>query len=203
MVREVEAALDAGAIGLSSGLIYAPGMHADPDEVAALVDGRHAPRWPVRHAHAQRGRRALRGRSTESIGTIRAAADAGVDAPRLQVSHLKCGVARRVGSGRRGGRGCSRRRAPRASTLPPTSTRTRPRPRPWRRSCRQRCSGSGVEACVAALGDHEVRDRVDAEIERGISGWENVAADPGWAGIRISYARQPSRLGRALARGAR
>ena len=29
MVREVEAALDTGAFGLSTGLIYAPGMHAD------------------------------------------------------------------------------------------------------------------------------------------------------------------------------
>ena len=37
MVREVEVAMDAGAFGLSSGLIYAPGMHAAPDEVAALV----------------------------------------------------------------------------------------------------------------------------------------------------------------------
>ena len=33
MVTEVEAALDAGALGLSSGLIYAPGMHAPPAEI--------------------------------------------------------------------------------------------------------------------------------------------------------------------------
>ncbi len=64
----------------------------------------------------------------------------------------------------------------------------------------QRCSGLGVEECVAALGDHEVRDRVVAEMERGISGWENVAADPGWAGIRISYApSHPDWAGRSLA----
>ncbi|MEA2577692.1 MAG: N-acyl-D-amino-acid deacylase, partial [Chloroflexota bacterium] len=37
MVREVEAALDAGAFGLSSGLIYAPGIHADTDELVSLV----------------------------------------------------------------------------------------------------------------------------------------------------------------------
>ena len=37
MVREVEAAMDAGAFGLSSGLIYAPGMHAGP--------GRGRRRW--------------------------------------------------------------------------------------------------------------------------------------------------------------
>ena len=37
MVREVDGAIDAGAIGLSSGLIYAPGMHADLAELQALV----------------------------------------------------------------------------------------------------------------------------------------------------------------------
>ena len=37
MVVEVEAAMEAGAVGLSSGLICAPGMHAAPDEIHALV----------------------------------------------------------------------------------------------------------------------------------------------------------------------
>ena len=37
-------------------------------------------------------------------------------------------------------------------------------------------------------------------MERGISGWENVAADPGWAGIRISFApSHPDWAGRSLA----
>ena len=48
--------------------------------------------------------------------------------------------------------------------------------------------------------DPHVRDLVRAEIERGISGWENVAADPGWGGIRISYAAShPDWAGRSLA----
>jgi N-acyl-D-aspartate/D-glutamate deacylase len=60
--------------------------------------------------------------------------------------------------------------------------------------------GLGVEDCVAALGDREVRARVVAEMARGISGWENVAADPGWAGIRISFApSHPEWAGRLLA----
>ena len=42
--------------------------------------------------------------------------------------------------------------------------------------------GLGIEAAVAALGDRDVRDRVRSEIVAGISGWENVAADPGWDG---------------------
>ena len=53
---------------------------------------------------------------------------------------------------------------------------------------------------MAALADPHIRDLVRSEIERGISGWENVAADPGWEGIRISYAAsQPDWAGRSLA----
>ena len=60
--------------------------------------------------------------------------------------------------------------------------------------------GLGVEECVAALGDQEVRFRVRDEIARGSSGWENVAADPGWSGIRISHAAShPDWAGRSLA----
>jgi len=36
MCREVEAAMEAGAVGLSTGLVYAPGMYAEPREVEAL-----------------------------------------------------------------------------------------------------------------------------------------------------------------------
>jgi N-acyl-D-aspartate/D-glutamate deacylase len=60
--------------------------------------------------------------------------------------------------------------------------------------------GLGVEECVAALGDQEVRFRVRDEIARGSSGWENVASDPGWSGIRISHAAShPDWAGRSLA----
>jgi N-acyl-D-aspartate/D-glutamate deacylase len=60
--------------------------------------------------------------------------------------------------------------------------------------------GLGVEACIAALTDDDVRARARAEMERGISGWENVAADPGWEGIRISWsASHPDWSGRSLA----
>ena len=85
--REVEAALDAGAIGLSTGLIYAPGMHADAAELEALVAATAARRRALRDPHAQRGRRAVRvARRVDRHGPARAARPG-----RLQVSHLKCG----------------------------------------------------------------------------------------------------------------
>ena len=57
-----------------------------------------------------------------------------------------------------------------------------------------------MDQCVAALTDPHIRDLVRNEIGRGISGWENVAADPGWEGIRIAYAAShPDWAGRALA----
>ena len=61
MVREVDAAMDAGAFGLSSGLIYAPGMHADADEMRALATAATPRGGLYATPHAQRGRRPVRG----------------------------------------------------------------------------------------------------------------------------------------------
>ncbi|HEV7605574.1 MAG TPA: amidohydrolase family protein, partial [Candidatus Limnocylindrales bacterium] len=50
------------------------------------------------------------------------------------------------------------------------------------------------------LADPHIRDLVRSEIGRGISGWENVATDPGWAGIRISHAAShPDWAGKSIA----
>ncbi len=91
MVREVEAALDAGAFGLSSGLIYTPGIHAGTDEIAALVTAA-ARRGGLYATHMRNEGAGLFASLAESIATIRAARDGGATGPRLQVSHLKCGA---------------------------------------------------------------------------------------------------------------
>ena len=60
--------------------------------------------------------------------------------------------------------------------------------------------GLGVDDALLALSDLDVRGRVQAEIAQGVSGWENVAADPGWDGIVVSYAAShPEWSGRSLA----
>ncbi len=198
MVREVEAALDAGAIGLSSGLIYAPGMHATADEVRALATAATR-RGGLYATHMRNEADGLFAATEEAIGTIRAAVDAGVDSARLQISHLKC--ASRTVHGR-AGELVGMLEAARASGLDVAADQY-----PYTAAATTLATilppallGLGLEACLAALNDHEVRGRVKAEIERGISGWENVGRDPGWAGIRISYsASHLDWAGRSLA----
>ena len=194
MVNEVEAAIEAGALGLSSGLIYAPGVHAGPPEMAALV------RATTRHgglyaSHIRNEADGLFDALDEALTAVRAAGDGG----RLQVSHLKCGSRAVWGRAAEAVDVLERARADgvdvAADQYPYTAAATT-----LTIVLPPALLGLGVEQCVAALGDREVRFRVRAEIDQGSSGWENVAADPGWAGIRISYAAShPDWAGRSLA----
>jgi N-acyl-D-aspartate/D-glutamate deacylase len=194
MVAEVDAAIEAGAVGLSSGLIYAPGVHARPVEMAALVGAatRHGALYA---SHIRNEADGLFDALEEALAAVRAAGDGG----RLQVSHLKCGsksmwgrAAEAVGlleAARAEGVDVAADQYPYTAAattltiiLPPALL------------------GLGVEECVAALGDQEVRARVQEEIAQGSSGWENVGNDPGWSGIRISHAAShPDWAGRSLA----
>ena len=198
MVREVEAAMDVGAFGLSSGLIYPPGIHAGADEITALVTAATR-RGGLYATHMRNEGAGLFASLAESIATIRAAREGGASEPRLQVSHLKCG-ARAVWG--RAPEAIAVLEAARAEGLdvgvdqyPYTAAATT-----LATVLPPSLLALGVEECIAALGDHEARHRVVAEMERGISGWENVAADPGWTGIRISFApSHPDWAGRSLA----
>jgi len=82
MGRLLEAALDAGSLGFSTGLEYPPGMHAPRDEVIALAGlaGRHG-RLYATHMRNEGDR--VTAAVEEALATAR---QAGV---RLQISHLK------------------------------------------------------------------------------------------------------------------
>jgi dihydroorotase/N-acyl-D-amino-acid deacylase len=134
----------------------------------------------------------------ESIAAARAAQEAGVASPKLQVSHLKCGAksvwgraedaVARLEAARSGGLDVAADQYPYTAAATTLATMVPPA-----------LLALGVEACVSALADLEVRGRARAEIERGISGWENVAQDPGWDGIRIAHsASHPDWAGRSL-----
>ena len=194
MVGEVEVAMDAGAMGLSTGLIYAPGIHAPAGEIEALVAA-SARRGGLYATHMRNECDDLFTSLDESIAAVRAA---GPDA-RLQVSHLKC-ASRAVWG--RAGEAIARLEAARADGLdvaadhyPYTAAATT-----LATILPPALQALGVDECVAALADPHIRDLVRSEMERGISGWENVAFDPGWAGIRISWAAsRPTWAGRSLA----
>jgi N-acyl-D-aspartate/D-glutamate deacylase len=193
MVAEVDAAMDAGAIGLSSGLIYAPGMHAAPAELETLVAAT-ARRGGLYATHMRNEADGLIASLDESIAAVRAAGPGG----RLQVSHLKCGSRAVWG---RAAEAVARLEAARADGLDVAADQY-----PYTAGATTLATilpppllGLGPDACVAALADPHVRDLVRSEIERGISGWENFAADPGWAAIRISYAAsRPEWSGQSL-----
>lgn len=198
MVQEVEAAIDAGAFGLSSGLIYQPGVHAGDDEVATLVTAATR-RGGLYATHMRNESRDLFRSLAASIDTVRAARDAGVIGPRLQISHLKCGSRAVWGRAREAVAVLEDARSDgldvAADQYPYTAAATT-----LATILPPSLLGLGVEECVAALGALEVRERAIAEMERGISGWEDISLDPGWAGIRISFApSHPDWSGRSLA----
>ena len=194
MVGEVEAAMDAGATGFSSGLIYPPGMHATAHEVQALVaaSARHGGLYAT---HMRNECDDVFASLDESIDAIRAAGDGA----RLQVSHLKC-ASRSVWG--QAGAAIERLEAARTQGLDVAADQY-----PYTAASTSLATilppallGLGVEGCVGALGDPDVRARVQAEMAHGISGWENVAADPGWTGIVIALApSHPEWSGRSVA----
>ena len=140
MVRHVDEALDAGAIGVSTGLIYPPGMHGSARGGRGARRGRVPPGSAVRDPHAQRvGRRA---RGDRRGGHDRALCERGGETQgRLQVSHLKAGAKAVWGQGPALVERLERAGRP-ASTWRPTSTRTRRPRRPSRRCSRRRSSRS-------------------------------------------------------------
>ena len=193
MVAEAEAALDAGAFGLSSGLIYAPGMHAPPP--------RSRPSSPPPPVEAACTRRTCATRPTGcprrwTSRSPRSCRGSGRPRSRSRTSRPAP-----LGSGAgqpRPSRG-SRPPAPRASTSRPTSTRTPPPPRRWPRSCRPPCSALGVDDCVAALREREVRDRI-RDLEASGHLWLGERGQRPRLGRHHDLVRgQPSRVGRPVA----
>jgi dihydroorotase/N-acyl-D-amino-acid deacylase len=202
MTAHTEEALDAGAVGVSTGLIYAPGMHARPDEVATLV-AVAVRRGGLYATHMRNEAAGVHGAIDEAVATARKAAELAGRPPRLQVSHLKAGAQAVWGEGpalverleraRETGLDVAADQYPYTAasttlaTLLPASVLALP-----------------VTDAAAALRDPATRARVRDLQASGISGWENVAQDPGWDGIVIARSSShPEWNGRSLAALAR
>jgi N-acyl-D-aspartate/D-glutamate deacylase len=83
MRRTIAEAMEAGAVGLSTGLIYAPGMYGDTDEVVALAE--EASRAGGLYASHIRGEGAHLFRAVDEAIEVGRRAEA-----RVHISHLKC-----------------------------------------------------------------------------------------------------------------
>ncbi len=192
MARLVEDALDAGAFGLSSGLIYRPGIHATAAELATLA--RVVSRRGALYASH------IRNEGVGLVDAVREAIDtARASGARLQVSHLKAGAVAAWGlvdeavaqleAARADGLDVGADQYPytAASTgldtiLPPEMLAGEP------------------AAEAARLREPAVRDRVRRAIAEGRPGWENAAADPGWANLIVAESRShPGLAGRSIA----
>jgi dihydroorotase/N-acyl-D-amino-acid deacylase len=193
MIRLLDEALDAGAVGMSSGLIYAPGMHARPPEIERLVRA-VAKRGALYATHMRNETDGLFDSLAESVAAVRAAGEGG----RLQVSHLKAGAATVWG---RAGDAVQLLEAARAEGLdvaadqyPYTAAATT-----LQTILPPAVLAMSTDEIVAALGDRGTRREIRAAVESGVSGWENVARHPGWNGIRISWAAShPDWSGRSI-----
>jgi N-acyl-D-amino-acid deacylase len=182
-------ALADGAVGLSSGLVYAPGIHASTDEIAVLAS-ELADSGGIYASH-------IRGEDANVFDAVRECIEIGrrAGAP-SHVSHLK--VETRPMWGRAGdlldlidterarGADVSADQYPYAawetslaSALPPWVT---------------------PEELAEVLADAGAADRLAASIERGEPGWANVGRGIGWDRIVVgSYMPDPSLTGRSIA----
>ncbi len=183
MVRHLKEALDAGAIGLSSGLIYPPGLYAGADELSRLASVT-ARRGGLYATHIRNESDGLFDALDEAVETIRAAGSGA----RLQVSHLKAGSLSTWGRGHEAVDRLERARAAgldvAADQYPYTAASTT-----LEIVLPPAIMAMSIADIVDALGDPDVRTRIKREIATGAPGWENAAADPGWAGLRIADSR--------------
>ena len=198
MIAFTEEAMEAGAIGISTGLIYPPGIHARPEEVATLVAvaARHGALYAT---HMRNEAEEVEAAIDEAIATARAAEAFAGRPVRLQVSHLKIGARALWGLGPRLVEKIEQARAEgldvAADQYPYTAAHTQ-----LATYLPPDILALELDAVVPALRDPATRARIKADQARGIPGWENAAQDPGWEGTVIAYApSRPHWHGRSLA----
>jgi N-acyl-D-aspartate/D-glutamate deacylase len=178
MVRLAEAALDQGAVGISTGLVYAPGVYSRTEELIAIARalrgtgrpyvthmrgetdmvadsvreairiGREAG-VPVHISHHKASGKDNWGRTVETLAIIDQAGVDGIDVT-LDVYPYTAGSTLLH------------------SILPP-----------W-------AQADGIDAMVARLAGRAVRERIRRDFADGLPGWQNQQRAAGWDGIVIA-----------------
>ena len=191
MQRLLAEALDEGAVGLSSGLIYAPGLYSETPELVALAS---VPRGTGRPYASH-----IRGETTTLFDAVGEAIGIGEQAGvPVQVSHLKAAGRRNHG---RATELLGKIEAGRARGVEVTadaypydagSTRMAALLPPW-------CHEGGRESMLERLASRALRARIAGEFSRGLPGWENLAGAAGWERVRIANVeRTPAYLGKSV-----
>ncbi|MBQ0904117.1 amidohydrolase family protein [Micromonospora sp. U21] len=192
MCRLLDEALAAGAAGLSTGLIYSPGVNAGTDEVIALAR--------VAAAHGKPYVTHLRDEMSQVESALEEAIEIATAAgAALQVSHHKTAGRRSWGATVRTLGRLERARAEGLDVLcdvyPYTagSTALHAMLPPW-------VIADGVPAMLTAVREATIRDRIRADLAAGLPGWENTVGNGGWDLIRIASApTSPNVEGRTIA----
>jgi N-acyl-D-aspartate/D-glutamate deacylase len=178
MVRLAEAALAQGAVGISTGLVYAPGVYSKTEELIAIARAlRGSGRPYVTH---------MRGETDMVTDSVREAIligrEAGVP---VHISHHKASGKENWG---RTAKTLALVDEARADGIDVTldvypytagSTLLHSILPPW-------AQADGIDAMVARLGDRAVRERIKRDFADGLPGWQNQQRAAGWDGIVIA-----------------
>ena len=176
----LEEALQAGAIGLSLGLMYAPGSYTPREELAELCSA--LSRYDGLLATHMRGEGNSLIPSIEEVSWI--AERSGVP---LQISHLKAAGGSSWGSVTRAMELIEETRSRgldvTCDVYPYTagSTSLTTLLPPW-------ALEGGVSQTLEKLGDPASRERIKAELRQEQDDWDNLVASTGWDSVYISSA---------------
>ncbi|HVA85668.1 MAG TPA: D-aminoacylase [Candidatus Saccharimonadales bacterium] len=186
MRRDLRDALAAGAWGMSTGLVYPPGVYAPTAEIVEV--GRE-----LTHAGALYASH-IRNEADGLLGAVDEALAIGLAlGVRVEISHLKAAGRRNHGHVPHATAAIAEARARGldvhcdAYPYDAGSTFLSQLMPPW-------VHDGGVDGIVERLGSAEVRARIRADIEHGLPGWPNLLEAAGsWDRILIASVGSPAR----------
>lgn len=191
MRRLLAEALEQGAAGFSTGLIYAPGLYSESEELVALAEELR----PVGRPYASH----IRGETHTLFDAVNEAMTVGERAGvPVQVSHLKAAGRANHGRGADLLGELERRRAEGVAVTADVypydagSTRMAALLPPW-------CHEGGRPKLLERVADWATREQIRRDFAEGIPGWDNLAGAAGWDQTFVASATNPDFVGRSVA----